>query len=71
MPSNSNPERQEQLQSLFNSSDPLLVHRFEIPNAIARTVITEAEQNERTIPAQIRMALRAWNSSLNQEAALQ
>ena len=69
MPSVSNAERKEQLESLFESSDPLLVHRFELPNEIARSVIAEAVQNERTIPAQIRIALKFWRSSLNQKSA--
>ena len=69
MPSVSNAERKEQLESLFESNDPLLVHRFELPNEIARSVIAEAVQNERTIPAQIRIALKFWRSSLSQESA--
>jgi hypothetical protein len=69
MPSVSNAERKEQLEGLFKSEDPILVHRFSLPNEVARSVIAEAVRNERTIPAQIRIALKFWRSSLSQESA--
>ena len=71
MASNSNAERQEHLQSFFDSDEPLMVHRFEIPNEIARTVIATAKEDERTIPAQIRMALKFWSNSLSKGTAHQ
>ncbi len=69
MPSISNADRKEQLENLFKSDDSLLIHRVQLPNEIARSVITEAEKNERTMPAQIRIALKFWRSSLNQKSA--
>ncbi|MEJ6585387.1 MAG: hypothetical protein QNL17_08855 [Synechococcus sp. ChSW.bin.154] len=64
MASNNRAEdRQQVLEDLFETQDPLFVHRFELPNDIARAVFAAAKENERTIPGQIRMALRVWGSS--------
>ena len=60
---NRTEEREKVLENLFETQDPLFVHRFELPNDIARSVVAAAKENERSIPGQIRMALRAWSSS--------
>ena len=38
----------------------LVVHRLDIPAELAETLAQEAEANERTVPAQIRFALKQW-----------
>jgi hypothetical protein len=58
-------ERQLQLQSLLDSDEPLTVHRLELPNETANAVVREAMENERTIPAQIRVALKDWLRTLS------
>lgn len=58
-------ERRIQLESLVDSDEPLTVHRLELPNETANAVISEALENERTIPAQIRVALKDWMRTLS------
>ncbi len=42
--------------------DALTVHRLDLPQELAQVLTREAEANERTIPGQIRYALKQWLS---------
>jgi hypothetical protein len=50
------------------SSSGTTVHRLELPADLAAAIAAEAGRNERSIPAQIRFALRAWLANQQQEA---
>lgn len=41
----------------------LTVHRLDLPLEMAEILTREAEDNERTMPGQIRFALKQWLSS--------
>lgn len=41
----------------------LTVHRLDLPQELAEILAREARDNERSLPAQIRFALKQWLSS--------
>jgi hypothetical protein len=48
------------VQEDSSASSNTVIYRLDLPSELAETLAREAELNERTLPGQVRFALREW-----------